>query len=503
VQQLDGPRSGASSVLNRHDCRRREVIAAGLLTVAAAVAYSYHLGRPALGPSEAYSALAAAQPTVRAVARSAMQFDPGKPLLYHLLLHWFCGWFGTSEAALRGLSLIFGISSTALVFAYGNELYGPRVGFAAAAIWAFNPLALLFARWARMYSMFVAFAVAHLLALAKVRHAATASRTITAGVLGAVMLYSHLAAVLIIGADLMVIMRELRRDRRSASWPAVAIAVLLFAPFIPAAAAQTRELLFGHWLDWIGAHRSSDAIRVLAAGLAAGVLLWLSLGMRRTSETAESVLRCALYAGVPLLVFAVGSIVIRPMFVVRYAAPSFAVAAVILAWGLDQMGARVRNDSVLAIMAFFAMLLPLSYTALDQPWREIAARVAADSNPHETVFFESGFFSAKHVIDQNENHGFPLGFFLAPFKYYFKQNNPDGAVPGDDPQRARQLITHAALEAGGAWLVSGKPRPEAVAELPSGASFQMDVRQDFSRVLLLHVRLAGHERPPPAAPAGK
>jgi uncharacterized membrane protein len=432
-----------------------------------------------------------------------MQFDPGKPLLYHLLLHWFCGWFGTSEAALRGLSLIFGISSTALVFAYGNELFGPRVGFAAAAIWAFNPLALLFARWARMYSMFVAFALAHLLALAKVRRRPTAGRSIAAGVLGAAMLYSHLAAVLIIGADLMVVMRELRRDRRSASWPAVAIAVLLFAPFIPAAAAQTRELLFGHWLDWIGVHRSSAAMRVLTAGLAAGVLLWLSLGLRRTSELVESVLRCSLYAGVPLLVFAAGSIVLRPMFVVRYVAPSFAVAAVILAWGLDRMGARVRNDSVLALTVFFAMLLPLSYTALDQPWREIAARVAAGDSPRQTVFFETGFFSAQHMIDQNENNGFPLGFFRAPFMYYFKQHNPDGAVPGDDPQRARQLIRHAALKAGGAWLVSGKPRPEAVAELPSGATFQVDVRQDFSRVLLLHIRVAGREPPHPAAPVGK
>jgi len=121
-----------------------------LLVAAATVAYSYHLGDHALGPSEAYSALAAAQPTVRGVAENAMQFDPGKPVLYHLLLHWFCESFGASEAALGAFSLIFGLGSVALVFAYGVELFGPQVGLAAAAIWAFNPLAVLCARWARM-----------------------------------------------------------------------------------------------------------------------------------------------------------------------------------------------------------------------------------------------------------------------------------------------------------------------------------------------------------------
>jgi len=184
-----------------------------------------------------------------------------------------------------------------------------------------------------------------------------------------------------------------------------------------------------------------------------------------------------------------GSIVIRPMFAIRYAAPSFAVAAVILAWVLDQKGPRLRNDVAFTLTALFVMLLPLSYKAQAQPWREIAMRIAAGGSPHETVFFESGFFSPGQVIDQEENDGFPRGFFLVPFKYYFKQQNPNGAVPGEDPARARQLIESAVRRAGGAWLISGKTSANALAELPSGASFQMDFEQDFSRVLLLHIRL--------------
>ena len=213
-----------------------------------------------------------------------MQFDPGKPVLYHLLLHWFCGWFGISETALRGFSLIFGLVSLGLVFAYARELFGPQVALAAAAMWAFNPLALIFARWARMYSMFVAFTLAHLLAMAKLRRRATITRTIIAGVLGAAMLYSHFAAVFFIAADLIVVVREFRRDGRSVSWPAVAIALLLFMPFMPAAAVQSHALLFGHWLDWLGVDHGSIATRFVVAGLAVAVILWLTLGARRAGE---------------------------------------------------------------------------------------------------------------------------------------------------------------------------------------------------------------------------
>jgi Dolichyl-phosphate-mannose-protein mannosyltransferase len=463
-----------------------------LLFAAAVGAYSYHLSYQALGPSEAYSALAAAQPTVAAVVHNAMEFDPGKPVLYHLLLHWFCGWFGTSETALRAFSLTFGVATVALVFAYGRELFGPQVGLAAAAIWAFNPFAVVIARWARMYSMFVAFTLAHLLAMAKLRQSATMARTVVAGLLGAAMLYSHLAAVFIIGADLIVAVREFRRHRPSVSWPPVAIALLLFVPFIPIAAEQTSALLFGHWLDWIGVHHASTATRVFAAGLAAAAILWLSLGAPQAGEASELVWRCSVYAAVPLLALSAGSIVIRPMFAVRYAAPSFAVGAVILAWVLDQKGPHIRNDIAFAITALFVMLLPLSYAAQAQPWRQIAMRVAAGGNPRETIFFESGFFSPERVIDQEEGGGFPRGFFLVPFKYYFRQQNPNGAVPGENPAQARQLIENAVRRAGGAWLISGKTSANALAELPSGASFEMDFEQDFSRVLLLHVRLVNH-----------
>jgi hypothetical protein len=460
-----------------------------VLGMVSAIVYSYHLGGKALGPSEAYSAFAATQPTAGTVARNALEFDPGKPVIYHLLLHWFCRWFTSSETALRTFSLIFGAASAVLTFAYGAELFGVQVGVAAAAMWAFNPLAVLFARWARMYSMFVALALAHLLAMAKLRNRPTRAMTIVAGLLGAAMLYTHLAAVFIVAADLMVTVRELRRERRSVSLPAIMIAVLLFAPFFPLAAAQSKALLFGHWLDWLGVHHESIAVRLLAGGAAVWVLLWLSFGVPQQSDESELLLRCCLFSLVPAFALTVGSIVIRPMFSIRYAAPSYPVMTIIIARLADRRGARFRNDLAVAITVLLVLLLPLSYQALDQPWREIAKRVTAPGHENETIFFETGFFSPELAVDEQADNGFPQGFFRVPFRYYFRQSNPNASVPGGSPLRARQLIEKSVLRTGGAWLISGKKPRDAMIELPWGAPWQMDFCQSFGRVLVFHVKL--------------
>src|SRR5260370_37813902 len=212
---------------------RNRMFAAVLLT--AAVLYSFHIGREPLGASEAYSALAAAQPSVLMVAQTALRLDPGKPVLYHLLLHWFCGWFGSSETSLRALSMLFALSSVALINALSLELCGPDVVLAAALVWALNPLAVLFAQWARMYSMFIAVTLAHLLAMARLRRRPSPAAVAIAGLLGAVMLYTHLGGLLIIAAETAMVVRDYWFRAKSNTWPALAIALALFVPFVPIA----------------------------------------------------------------------------------------------------------------------------------------------------------------------------------------------------------------------------------------------------------------------------
>ena len=458
------------------------------LALAAAV-YAYHLGGAPLAASEAYSAAAAAQPSMALVADSALRLDPGKPVLYHLALHWFCRWAGFDEAGLRWLSVIFGVLSVNLVFALGEELFGPEVGLCAALLWGFNPLAAILSRWARMYSMLIALALAHLLALAKVRREGGVAMLLTAGVAGAAMLYVHFGAILIIAADMVIIVRELRRGK-SRSWPAVALACALFLPFVPQTITQIRALLFGHWMDWLGVQHGSHAQMLVLGSMAGAAALWLGLVAPAAQPRRERLQQCLVYALLPMLVLGAGTILVRPMFEIRYVSPSCAMLAIVAAALLDQAGRRVRNLGTVALGALGLLLLPLCYQAPRDPWPAIADTIAADSRPGEPIFFESGFFSEQGEVRTSDAKGFPQGFFRVPFDYYFHRANPRAVVPASQPATARKLIAmQLGGEAGGAWLVSASKFPVAAAELPRGPDMVVDYTGRFSRIVVFHVKL--------------
>src|ERR1700722_10658850 len=91
-----------------------EIFAA--IFVAAGFIYSFHLGTDALGASEAYSAWAASK-GVGAIVRTPVLHDPGKQVFYYLVLHSYARIFGLSEISLRSLSVIFSLTTLALVYA--------------------------------------------------------------------------------------------------------------------------------------------------------------------------------------------------------------------------------------------------------------------------------------------------------------------------------------------------------------------------------------------------
>src|SRR5271167_2738709 len=199
--------------------------------VAAGFIYSFHLGTDALGASEAFSAWSAAKPGIGAIARTPVLDEPGKFLFYYGALHYYTRIFGLSEASLRSMSVVLSLATLALVFALGCEMFDDNTALTASAMWAFNPLAVVFAHTARMYSMLIAIALAYLLTLWRVRERPSAGRAVACGVAGAALLYTHLGGVLFIGTGAAMLARDYirkPRNRNPMAWLAMAITLALF-----------------------------------------------------------------------------------------------------------------------------------------------------------------------------------------------------------------------------------------------------------------------------------
>ena len=296
------------------------------------------------------------------------------------------------------------------------------------------------------------------------------------------MLYTHLDGVLIIAADCVVVVREFRRDGRSLTLPAVIFSILLFLPFFPFAVAQTRALLFAHWLDWIGAPQPHSAtFKLVISVLASAPILWLMLARRQVSERSESFQRCLIYVCLPVLALIAASVTIRPMFKIRYVSPSCAFTALVLAYLLDKGGSRVRNLTAAEVTALLFVIFAL-HTGQPGPWPRIAAQIRTSGSPVEPVVFE---FQPSGTYDGGGE--FPNGFLRVPFDFYFHGTNPRLAVSGADPTEAAKSITAEVLKSGGAWLISAKGLQGATAELPRNNNVRIESVNQYSDVVVVHL----------------
>lgn len=449
--------------------RPLEIFAA--IFVAAGFIYSFHLGTDALGASEAYSAWAAGKPGIGAIVRTPVLHDPGKQVFYYVVLHYYTRIFGLSEVSLRSLSVIFSLTTLVLVFAIGCEMFDDNTALAAAAIWAFNPLAVVFAHTARMYPLFITISLAQVLMLWRVRVRPGIANGIACGILGAALPYTHMAGLLILGAECAILLRDAARGRRDTmAWIAIAVAIILFVPYLPIAIQQSRDLIYGHSLDYMGPPPTYSLAVKAAAGLAAaGVALWLIFGRSVETRDEEPIRFFVLWIGLPPLAFLVGSVILHPMFNLRYLSPGLAAASLLIAASLGGWNVKWRN--LLAAGFALACLIVLPFDRPQpQPWRDFAAEVSADGGPSDPIFFEAGYVSNGNTANI-PNGGFPFGYYSVVFNYYFRGANPRIAIPGFDSAAARMTIEKRVSSAGGGWIVSWKDGDAVKTELPDSKRF--------------------------------
>jgi hypothetical protein len=460
-----------------------------ILMLAAGVLYSFNIGRT-FAASEAYSAMAATEPTYAAVIHAALRFDQCKPPLYQILLHTWVLLFGSSDIALRVPSLMFSIAGVGIAFSLGTEMFAPAVGIAGAVLWALSPPAVIYGAWARMYSMYATLALAHFLMLWNLLARPSPGKVAACGALSAAMLYTHLGGVLFLGAEAAMLAGAAWRGRRtSAAWAAILIAAAAFVPFIPIAAGQVSGYVHGHWVDWIGpAHQVGIARKTTALAAAGFITALLIFGPRIEADEREPLRWCLGLSLLPIGALVAGSIVLRPMFDVRYVAPSAAMLALVVACFLSYLRGPAFGLSAFGIACVLFFMIP--YYRPHDPWRDIA-RLVSSGPRAQPVFFESGYVGST-VAEPNPNRGFPQGFFRVPFDRYFIGPNPRIAVDPSTPGATREIIAHAAALNGGAWLVSGLSEQDARAELPVRCFLVMrKATSDYTR--LYHVIPLGRD----------
>jgi O-antigen/teichoic acid export membrane protein len=289
------------------------------------------------------------------------------PPLHHLVLWVTVRLLGTDELAVRLPSLLAATALVPLLYVVARELYDRRAGYAAAALGAVAPFAVWYAQEARMYALFMVFALLAVWLQVRILRDGGRRRDWIGYVLAAAALvYTQYFGLLFVGVQALAfgvaVVRGALPVRRVVGWAALlALLIAPLAPFAldqfaaneaggrgfqqpaqaggavePGAAPGAYAALTNAAWAVLGYH-SNATMTAIAALWPLGLLLALALLGRGRSWPTLLVVACAALPGIAL--FALGQL--KPfVFEVRYFVGAVPLVLLLLARGLTSWAQR-------------------------------------------------------------------------------------------------------------------------------------------------------------------
>ncbi|HUA50203.1 MAG TPA: glycosyltransferase family 39 protein [Solirubrobacteraceae bacterium] len=274
----------------------------------------------------------------------------GSPPLFYLLLHFWIGWFGASEAAAHSLSLVFGLLTIPAGLWAGWSLFGRRAGMYMAVLCAFSTFLTAYAQEARMYELM---GLLGIIQTAAFIHGFVYRRrryVILFSVCEALMLYTHAWGIFFAAGSVVALIPIwlTSDDRRGIVRDAVLAyvgAAVLFLPWVPnfiyqathTGAPWAPTIRFGVPVllsrDLLGADRITVALLV---AWIVGLAPLFTKRYRRTRDGTVMWSLIWLISGTLIIAWLASQI--TPAFVARYMAPILASILLLAAWGAARSG---------------------------------------------------------------------------------------------------------------------------------------------------------------------
>jgi mannosyltransferase len=319
---------------------------------------------------------------------------------YYFLMHAWTSWAGTSEFALRLPSIVAMAGAVAGAAELARRLFHPAAGLVAGLFLCAMPNTSRYAAEARPYAFACFFSVLSVLlllvALRRRRPWAWAGYGCAVVLLG----LSHVVALTTLAAHAVLVGAQRREPgwwRLVAAWAGtLAVVVVLLLPLALLAARQQDTQLA--WVDpvTLGSiyHAPADIV-----GAEATAWVLIGLAMLAARRPAYPVVHLAVLALAPIAVIGGISLVVTPMWVVRYMLVSLAPFAILAA--VAATAPTLARTRVMTAVRLLGVLVVIVGTAIpDQrrvrgptpkngpDYRGIAAVVARNELPGDTIVYE-------------------------------------------------------------------------------------------------------------------
>ena len=164
-----------------------------------------------------------------------LRSEPTNPPLYYLLLHFWMDWFGTSESAIRSLSVVPSLFSVWLIYHFAERLFTRGIAYLAAVYQAVSTFQIYYAQEGRCFSLLVSILLLATLSLWNALESDSPRRRYlyygAYAFLCALALYTHFISIFFLAwHGLYVLFR--RPKQLLAVGTSIAASLLLFSPWL-------------------------------------------------------------------------------------------------------------------------------------------------------------------------------------------------------------------------------------------------------------------------------
>jgi len=331
---------------------------------------------------------------------------------YYLLLKFWLA-LGHSDAWTRGLSFLFGVAGIPALFGLARRMFGSGTAIAAALLLATNAFHLKYSREARPYSLVALLCIVSAGLLLRALEHNSGRAWIAWAIVSALAMYSHLYAVLVIGAQVVWVVAFVR----PVDWRRAAAAARLFIlSIVPLVIGLLRGSDVTFWLRPLTFQRALEAIEQLCgnAGIVLPVVFVASLigAYRLRGLERRGFALAVLWAVMPIAIVILVSFH-KPSLLPRYlmpCLPAILLAACAAAMNLPKKLAVAWLALAVSVSLFGAY----SYSQHDfvphDDWRSATAYVREHRTANDLVVL----YTMQGVL---------------PFRYYQWQADPSSPRP--------------------------------------------------------------------------
>jgi mannosyltransferase len=358
------------------------------------------IGTESLWVDELYSLRQAVKPIDAIITNSTSDVHPP---VYYIVLHWWVLFFGTTPAAVRGLSAVLGVCAIPALYALGARVRGRRVGLYAAFFLALSHFHIHYSQEARSYSYVVLVVIFGMHSCIRLLHEYDGrrqhtrfSRSNTAWFLCAMtlVLYSHFFALFVVVAQnvfvaSLVLWRKEVFVRLWKRWLLLqCVLLVVFAPWLNILYWQIQQVRTGgFWIERPTPFVLGETIIEFAGSIAAAcvilplcALAWVKVRrfssesplplIIRASNPAQ-LLMLALWLVLPILIPYVQSRdSTTPIYYVKYTIPALPALLLLAALGLDSLPVHLRQWRI-AVAAVVLLVCGIAWHDTRNDWNTL------------------------------------------------------------------------------------------------------------------------------------